>query len=124
MVKVKCCEQAFQQFIRTKLIINQKYCQVERERAVKVIRCYNCQSLGHLARHCRNIRHCEYCDDSHTERDRCSRDVQCSNCSGKHPASSSKCPVYIIRYEIITKQYTECQHIYTASQALSPQIEC
>jgi len=124
VVKVKCCEHTSQLLINSDIVINKKRCCVEKERVVRVIRCYNCQSFGHLARYCRGVRHCEFCGDSHGEHYRCSGDVQCCNCSGNHPASSVKCPVYRKRYESLTVQYPKRQHFHTALEANSTQVEC
>lgn len=119
VVKVKCCEHSSQQLIKLEIVINNKLCCVEKERAVRVVRCFNCQCFGHLARHCKGTRHCEFCGDSHGVSDKCTRDVQCINCSGNHPASSAKCSVYRTRYESLTVQYSKCQYIHTSLEASS-----
>lgn len=119
VVKVKCCEQSSQQLLDSVIVINNKLCCVEKERAVRVIRCFNCQCFGHLARHCKSSRHCEFCGDSHGVNDICTRDVQCFNCSGCHPASSAKCSVYRTRYESLAVQYPKCQYFHSSLEASS-----
>jgi len=108
VVKVKCSEHTAEQLLNTKLVVNNKTCAVEKERPVRVIRCFKCQSLGHLSRHCRNFARCERCAASHEVYERCVGGVKCINCGGNHPSSSSSCPEYLKRYEDLTKQYSEC----------------
>lgn len=111
VIKLKCCYLSAARLLNTKLVVNNKPCLIEKERAVRVIRCFNCQSLGHLAKHCKRVRFCEFCACSHGEQDWCLGNVQCVNCCGAHPSSSSDCPVYISRYAFLTKQHTEHQHV-------------
>lgn len=103
VVKVKSKGSSIERLLNINLVINNKRCTVERERTNKVIRCYHCQSFGHLARHCTQARHCEVCGDSHDQSERCSGRIQCCNCGGSHSAASNRCPAYRSRYEDITK---------------------
>ena len=106
IVKIKCSENSAKQLLNTRLVINNKVCLVEKERSVRVVRCFNCQSLGHLARHCKNSRRCEVCSETHAVHEKCTSEVKCCNCFGKHPASSSVCPVYLERHENLAKQHS------------------
>ena len=87
VVRVKCTENSFGKLLNTKLVINNKTCVIEKERLVKVIRCYNCQRFGHIARFCTNVVKCEFCAEGHNIHVTCARDVHC--------ASSSSSPAYI-----------------------------
>ena len=59
----------FEQLLNTWLVLNNKQCQVlnnkqcqiEKERVIRVICCFKCQSLRHLVKHCKGVRHCEIC---------------------------------------------------------------
>jgi len=119
VVKVKCAEEVFGKLMSTKLVINNKTCVIEKERSVKVIRCFHCQRFGHIARNCKNCVKCEFCAESHQIYETCLRDVCCANCSGHHPASSSQCPVYLQRYENITAQHSEYLHFSSTVETCS-----
>ena len=108
VVKVKCCDHYASVLLKSKLVVKGRVCRIEKERPIKVIRCFNCQSLGHTSRYCTSVKHCEFCAQSHGDQDCCSGVVQCFNCRGRHPTSSSECPVYLSRYALLAKQYTEC----------------
>ena len=103
--------------VNTSLVINEEQCVIEKPRSVKVIRCYNCQGLGHIARLCKNSKRCENCAKLHTDEENCTSEVLCANCGGCHPASSSLCPIYISKYETLAKQHSEHKHIATVSSA-------
>jgi len=104
VIKVTCTHQVdVEKLLISKILINNKQCIVEREKCVQVVRCYNCQSLGHTAKTCRNKKRCEFCGDSQCDQGKCIRSLKCVNCSGDHASSSSKCPVYIVRNEVIAK---------------------
>ena len=111
VLKVKWLQEAYSLLLESKLVFINSVCVIEKERRVCVVRCYNCQSFGHLARFCSNKRRCEVCSGFHKIDERCSRQVCCANCDGTHPAFSSTCPSYISRYEMLTKQYTECEYV-------------
>jgi len=101
VVKVKADAVSVDILLRIKLIINGRLCTVERPRAVNVIRCFNCQRFGHLAKHCTGTRQCATCGDSHDTEQQCSTQIFCVNCSGSHPAYSSSCPVFRDRYALL-----------------------
>ena len=114
VIKVICEQQSAHKLLSIRLIVNNKRCIIESERRVKVIRCYHCQTLGHVAKNCTNARRCEICAQNHDERQRCMWSV---NCMGNHPSSSSICPAFRNRYEDITKQHTECKRFSANASA-------
>jgi len=118
-IKVTCDQQSAHKLISIRLIVNNKCCIIQSERHVKVIRCYHCQALGHVAKNCTNARRCEICAQNHDERQRCMWNAKpcCVNCMGNHPSSSSICPAFRNRYEDITKQHTECKHFSAIASA-------
>lgn len=63
----------------------------------KVIRCFNCQRFGHIARTCIYSQRCECCGRTDHLGEVCGVCVQefcCANCSGNHRSSSKNCPIY------------------------------
>jgi len=70
-------------------VINNNTRVIKRKCSVKVIRCYNCQRFGHIAKNCQNQARCEFCSSCHQINESCLREVYCINCSGNHPASAS-----------------------------------
>lgn len=66
---------------------------VEKQRRIKVVRCYNCMLFGHIAANCDIKAKCENCGGEECKSS-CTNDTKCANCTGNHKASSSKCPVY------------------------------
>ena len=114
-VKVKCAKNLVEKLLATKLVINNKTCVIERKRSVIVIRRYNCQRFGHIARNCLNQARCQFCSSCHREiNESCLREVYCIDCSGHHPASSSQCPSYMQRYANLAKQHTVCRQCFDA----------
>lgn len=121
VVRVKCDHQSADRLLNFELTINDKHCTVERERGFTVIRCFHCQSLGHVAKNCSNDRRCEFCAQNHTEIQACGRNAKpmCVNCMGSHPSTSSYCPVFRNRHATLAKQYSECNSITTVTPACS-----
>lgn len=68
-------------------------------RDCRVTRCYQCQSLGHMARVCRHKACCGWCaSKEHSNDKECPRrakdqPARCANCRGDHPAWAGQCPV-------------------------------
>ena len=123
VVKIKCSEPSANFLLKNPLYVNNRVCRIEKERLVRVIRCFHCQSLGHLAKHCTSVRHCVNCAESHGESETCNGKIQCFNCRGSHPASSSHCTTYVNRYEDLTKQHTKCQHLTAVPASSCPEIK-
>ena len=119
VIKVKCDQKCVHTLLNTHLVVNDRHCRIESERQVKVIRCYHCQALGHVARNCANARRCEICAQNHNERQGCLANDKpcCVNCMGNHPSSSSLCPAFRSRYEGLSKQHSECKHFYPIASA-------
>ena len=101
VIKVKCSVKHISRLLSCQIVIKNRRCITEKQHSVRVVRCYNCQSFGHLARFCPNQRRCEFCAGSHIH-DHCTNEVCCANCNNKHPASSPHCSVYISRHEKYT----------------------
>ena len=70
---------------------------------MQVVRCYNFQSLGHIAKTCRNEKRCEFCGDCQCDLGKCSRNLKCVNCNRNHASSISQCPAYIRKNEALAK---------------------
>ena len=57
-------------------------------------RCFNCQALGHIARHCKGSTKCKKCGASHlTKNCKGEAPLKCANCGGEHPADYVNCKV-------------------------------
>ena len=85
------------------------------------IRCYKCQSFGHLTVRCNKDMVCAKCSCAdHESNDCASSEAKCPNCSGKHPAWSRKCPTFLMEKEILTIRvkheisYREAKRRYAA----------
>ena len=84
---------------------------------IKVIRCFNCQSYGHIGRHCKNQTRCVKCGDNHAPVQCCDNITHCCNCSSNnHSANSNTCPIYQSRLKqlvsrIITTNQKQNEHI-------------
>lgn len=124
VVKVQCAEESVTQLLSSSLVVNNKRCVIEKERLVRVVRCFNCQSFGHLSQYCNNSRRCEQCGESHLYSVKCVRNVQCANCSGSHPASSSVCPVYAKRYADLAEQYSKRINLPYTSETSCVKTQC
>lgn len=122
VIKVSCCEASVNKLCKTSITINNKRCTIERERTTRVIRCFNCQRLDHIAAHCQNSKVCEFCCGSHGYYGKCEGKAKCANCGGDHPASSTQCIVYKIRYEALTGQHSKHPHLSSATEAVSREV--
>lgn len=122
VIKVSCCEASVNKLCKTSITINNKRCTIERERTTRVIRCFNCQRLGHIAAHCQNSKVCEFCCGSHGYYGKCEGKAKCANCGGDHPASSTQCIVYKTRYEALTGQHSKHPHLSSATEAVSREV--
>ena len=115
VLKIRCLHEFSSLLLESKIQVRNSVCVIEKERRARVIRCYNCQLFGHLARFCNNKRRCEFCSGFHESDEKCLRQVCCANYCGSHPSFSSTCPAYISRYEMLAKQYTEHQYVSVAA---------
>ena len=75
---------------------------------IRILRCYNCQRFGHMARDCKSTQICSSCsDEGHDQKDCNNVDkiLCCPNCKRdglegihlNHSASSKECKTYIKR---------------------------
>ena len=68
-------------------------------RECRVIRCYQCQGLGHTAKFCRHRARCGWCSSQEHSNDKecpgraAKQSAQCANCKGSHPVWVSHYPV-------------------------------
>jgi len=67
VVKVRCTHDSVERLLNSKIVIDNKSCVVEKQRSVRIIRCFRCQRFGHLARNCNNTERCELCAFSHVD---------------------------------------------------------
>ena len=83
---------------------------------VSVRQCFNCQSFGHSAKHCRSKPKCVICCESHSHKGCPRKEAQqpkCANCSGPHVASYKGCPEYkkqAFRQHVVNHQKTVCRN--------------
>jgi len=110
VIKVTCTTKDCSKLLSCQIVINNSTCTAEKQRPVSVIRCYNCQQFGHLARFCRPNKRCEFCADFHVN-EFCSNEVRCANCDGNHPSFSTQCSAYSNQYALLAKQHSESQYI-------------
>ena len=67
----------------------------------KPLRCFKCNSFGHVASYCRGRERCSNCggEDKYNE---CNADTaKCPNCGGNHSANDKVCPRYQRETEIL-----------------------
>jgi hypothetical protein len=58
------------------------------------LQCFKCLAFQHVAANCDKEQKCAKCSGAHSRKDCTSSDLQCTNCGGKHGASSYECPRY------------------------------
>ena len=123
IVKLVCDRDNVNDLLKCSIVIDRVKCTVELERRFKVIRCYNCQRFGHLARNCKNSPVCCFCSGSHVSPASCPNETKCANCSGPHPSFSSVCPDFNKQYEILAKQHSVNKHVNGAPQTCTREIQ-
>ena len=107
VVKINCSPEHVNTILSLNLTVNGKACVIEKKRLARVVRCYRCQSFGHIAKNCINPIRCEVCSGPHAFDQCCKAYAKCANCSGHHPASSPWCPHYIVKHEDLTVQHSK-----------------
>jgi len=75
--------------------VNGKGVYIEKSRCFRIIRCYNCQEFGHIAKLCKKSEKCENCGSTEHRERNCKENSKCANCEASHKASSPNCPRYI-----------------------------
>ena len=63
-------------------------------KAKKIICCFNCQKLGHIARNCSFPTRCPRCSSTDHGENFSKNPSLCANCGGSHPATSSDCSLF------------------------------
>ena len=106
------------------IVINGSKFVVERKKAVQsqVIRCFNCQRFGHIARFCKAEPACSNCATNHLYQGSCNFEPKCVNCSGSHASSDPDCPSFISHDEYLSTQYSIAQHVSCPSESSSREI--
>ena len=111
VVKVFCQASEAQKLLRyTSLSVGNVVCDVEKKRA-NVLRCYNCQQFGHIARACVNQKRCVNCSGFHTSDSYCTRQPKCTNCGGLHRSSYRLCPALQERHALLASQFKELSYV-------------
>jgi len=59
------------------------------------MRCYNCQTFGHITIRCSNKAVCGNCGRDPHSGEECTTPPQCTNCPGLHSPRDRNCPVYL-----------------------------
>ena len=86
------------------LIFGNRYnCQTYKK---PTVRCYNCQSFGHIAKFCQKRRCCQTCGLDHPHNNICDQPQYCINCNKPgHPSNSRTCPTYLALIKQINQQH-------------------
>ena len=97
------------------------------------IRCWKCNSFGHIEKSCKGKICCPRCAQAHSFKDCPQRNetalseinAKCKNCKGDHAAAFKRCPFYLKVKEIIeikTKNqmtYAEAAKVFASSQQVA-----
>ena len=75
------------------------------EQKISIIRCYNCQVFGHVAKTCKNPPKCGKCANQHQTGD-CEEGnaMKCANCQLNHAANDPFCEAYLDHASKVYKQ--------------------
>ena len=93
------------QLITQGINIRGKIYPVTPKRGTKFIRCFNCNTFGHIAKTCKRNTSCTNCGRQYHVTADCKE--KCSNCGGGHPADSSVCQFYKCNCtQISTQKFT------------------
>ena len=88
--------------------LSQWHCEIVDQYVPSPMRCRKCQKLGHSKNQCRSQQStCETCGQPDHSPQRCQTQPNCINCGEQHKASSSACPHYILRKDILKLQAKE-----------------
>ena len=110
LVKLKCSEEAAKKILAAVIFVKGTQIQIEKQRNPQIIRCYSCQTYGHIAKNCRKEAVCENCSQQACESP-CPNPPRCANCNNSHPAFDTDCPVYVKKYEDLAEQHTISEHV-------------
>ena len=67
---------------------------IEEER-IPIVRCYNCQNFGHIAKTCKSAPKCGKCAGNHSAGDCNSEEPTCANCQSRHASNDPNCEAYL-----------------------------
>ena len=101
VVRVSCRSEAADKILESQIFVGESKIIAEPPRYQNIIRCYKCQKFGHIAINCTREASCRLCSKAFCDSSSCNERV-CTNCGGGHPASDTKCPVFIKQNENIT----------------------
>ena len=75
------------------------------QQGIRIIRCYKCQTFGHMSSNCHSKESCKHCADEHSVAKCTNKDKQAkyNNCKGNHEADDAYCPAYIKQTRTVHK---------------------
>lgn len=94
LIELTCANKTAANWLNAGVNILGSHHKVEPKRRFRVVRCYHCQSFGHVAKNCNNPAVCRQCGTDHPDMLNCTMPAKCANCHDPHPADSKHCPVY------------------------------
>ena len=85
--------------VRDGLFLNDQFfraCEFKEDVKIPIVRCYNCQKFGHIAKTCRSPPKCSNCSGPHSTSE-CdnTKDRKCANCQSNHYANDPNCEAYL-----------------------------
>ena len=84
-------EANFKKLLKGHIFINQL--RFKPEQFVQILRCFNCNRLGHTTHKCKSDATCAKCSSTKHETIKCrAKHLKCINCEGEHASSIRKCP--------------------------------
>ncbi len=100
IIKVTLSQEEAATILATHIVLFGQKLVSETCRAIKVVRCYQCQRFGHTSDTCVYEQRCVNCNNCHSL-EPCSLPSRCANCDGEHRADSNRCPAYLnIRHKL------------------------
>ena len=121
VLKIETDLESCEKFVsKSFIVINNIRCPIEKRKFEPVVRCFGCQSFGHIRKNCQLQLRCERCGGPH-DKNNCQQEEKCVNCNGNHSASSKLCEAYISKYECLTGEHPIHQHVEISSSGSSRQ---
>ena len=65
------------------------------EGRIPIVRSYNCQNFGHIAKTCKSAPKCGKCAGNHSTGDCDSEEPTCANCQSRHASKDPNCEAYL-----------------------------
>ena len=104
IISITCHTETVTKLLKNGLTILQKHYLCEPYKK-PVIRCYNCQLFGHIAKYCTKEPLCHLCGGKKHPNKNCVNRIFCVNCKKEgHPSTSRECPTFLLRVSAINKQ--------------------